>query len=319
MAPLEILICGTGVAGPTLATFLLLSPLPANQRPHITLLERAPALRPQGQNIDIRGIGVPIIRKLGLEKLIRASTTGEAGVKHVDANNRAWASLQAMDTEKVRSPTSDIEILRGRLADILYRRSLQVSDEAEKEGGKGVQYLFGDYIESLDQTGDKVRVRFAKSKETRSFDLVVGADGLQSRTRALVWGEGGEQERLHRIGMHMAFFKIPKAGVDDKWRRWYHAPGRRGIMLRPDDTGEKTTVLMSVMNDGDQRLKDAEGKGSGDVQKKLMQEYFDGAGWESERVLKEMWRADDFYYDMVGQVKMESWTKGRVALLGDAG
>lgn len=82
MAPLEILIVGCGIAGSTVASFLLLSDnLPATEKPHITILERSPAQRSQGQNVDIRGAGVATIRKLGLEAAIRASTTGEVGVQ----------------------------------------------------------------------------------------------------------------------------------------------------------------------------------------------------------------------------------------------
>jgi 2-polyprenyl-6-methoxyphenol hydroxylase-like FAD-dependent oxidoreductase len=81
MAPLEILIVGCSVAGTTLSSFLLLSPVPAAAKPHITILERSSKLRTQGQNVDVRGAGVAVIRKLGLEKVIRESTTGEEGVQ----------------------------------------------------------------------------------------------------------------------------------------------------------------------------------------------------------------------------------------------
>ena len=121
MAPLSILIVGCGVAGPTLASFLLLSDLPAKEKPHITILERAPFLRAQGQNIDVRGAGVTVIRKLGLESAIRAAVTGEEGAQFVDANNQVWAQFSADKTGKVQTGTSDIEILRGRLAEICFK------------------------------------------------------------------------------------------------------------------------------------------------------------------------------------------------------
>jgi 2-polyprenyl-6-methoxyphenol hydroxylase-like FAD-dependent oxidoreductase len=93
MAPLNILIIGNSISGPALATFLLLhSSFSAAAKPHITLLERASSVRPQGQNIDIRGTGITLIRQLGLESLIRTNTTGEEGVHLVDAQNRKWMS-----------------------------------------------------------------------------------------------------------------------------------------------------------------------------------------------------------------------------------
>ncbi|KAI3390553.1 hypothetical protein diail_9205, partial [Diaporthe ilicicola] len=320
MAPLKILIVGCSIAGPTLATFLLLSSLPASQKPHITILERSAALRTDGQNIDVRGAGVTLIRHLGLEAAVRASTTGEEGVQFVDRDNTVWAQSAADKTGRYQTPTSDIEILRGRLSELLWRRSKTVSEEVVGDGGEGIEYVFGDYLDEIEQGGDEVRVRFAKSGERRSFDLVVGADGLQSRTRSMVWGSDGEDERVKRLGMYGAFFSMPSGETDSQWRRWFHAPGRRGIMTRPDEQRDKTTVFMTVINDHDERLPRLAGKRDAvQAQKDIMAEYFQDAGWESERIIKEMMATKDFYYDMVGQVKMDKWSKGRVVLLGDAG
>lgn len=317
---MKILIVGCGIAGPTLASFLLLANIPADQKPHITILERAsqPRAHLRGQNIDIRGAGVALIRKLGIETLIRSSTTGEEGVKLVDRDNRVWASNAADKTGKLQTPTSDIEILRGRLADICWKNSQRVSSEVEREGGNAVEYIFGDLLDTVEQDGNKVHVRFANSGQQRAFDLVVGADGMQSQTRQLVWGAEGESQRLKRLGMYAGFFSIPKGNTDDKWRRWFHAPGRRGIMLRPDDRGARTTVFMQVVNEEDPRFVEASNKGVG-FQKALLEEYFFNAGWESPRVIQGMKETDDFYYDMVAQVRMDRWSKGRVVLLGDAG
>ncbi|KAK5711184.1 hypothetical protein LTR17_018532 [Elasticomyces elasticus] len=324
MAPLSILIVGCGVAGTPLATFLLSVSQPAQEKPHITILERASSPRPQGQNVDIRGAGVTIMRKLGIETMVRDAITHEEGVQFVDEHNTIWAQNAADKTGKVQTATSDLEILRGRLAEICYLRSRAVSNEVKKDGGHGIEYIFGDYLESLDQDDEKVHVRLEKSGEQRAFDIVVGADGLQSRTRRMVWGEEGESERVKQVaGMYGAFFSLPKTANDSLWRRFYSAPGRRGIMVRPSDARnpDRMTAFMMIMNDTDERLKSAakDGRKGMEVQKKLVAEYFDGLGWECPRIVKEMQEADDFYYDMVAQVKLDKWSKGRVVLVGDAG
>lgn len=319
MAPPNILIIGCSIAGPTLATFLLLSPLPASQKPHITILEQFSALRTEGQNVDIRGAGVTIIRKLGLEAVIRAATTGEEGVQLVDEKNQVWGAIAAGKNERMRAPTSDIEILRGTLAEICFSRSKSVSEEVQGQGGAGVEYIFGDSLEELEQDGEKVHVRFAKSGERRTYDVVVGADGLQSWTRRAVWGTDGEEDRLKRLGMYAGFFSMPREKTDTLWRRWFHAAGRRGIMLRPDQQRNRTTALLSVVNEEDPRFIDFAAKGRVKEQKELLKEYFLDVGWESPRIIKEMMATNDFYYDMVAQIKMDKWSKGRVALLGDAG
>ncbi|KAF2720205.1 FAD/NAD(P)-binding domain-containing protein [Polychaeton citri CBS 116435] len=321
MAPLSILIVGCGIGGPTVASFLLLSSTSVQDKPHVTIVERTPAIKVQGQNIDIRGAGATVIRKLGLESAIRSSTTGEKGSQFVDANNRVWGARAADESGRVQTGTSDIEILRGRLADLCYRRNLTISEDVKKAGGAGVDYIFDDYLDELDQDGQKVHVRFARSGERKSFDLVVGADGLQSRTRRMVWGKEGENDRLHRLGMYGAFFSLPKSETDTDWRRWYHAPGKRSIMVRPSSQKDTTTVFMTICNEEDARLREVAMDGSKgiDAQKALLKDYFHDAGWESKRLIKGMEASDDFYYDIIGQVKMESWSKGRVVLLGDAG
>ena len=121
--------------------------------------------------------------------------------------------------------------------------------------------------------------------------------------------------------MYGAFFSMLRGLTDSMWRRWFHAPGRRGIMLRPGEQRDRTTAFMYVITEKDRRLVDVAAKGyeGMEAQKELLAEYFHDAGWESERVVKEMMTTKDFYYDLVGQVKLDRWSKGRVVLLGDAG
>lgn len=321
MAPLDILIVGGGVAGNALAAFLLLSPLPAKDLPNITILERSAASRSYGQNIDIRGTGIELLQKLGVEDKVRATTTGEEGVRIVDERNRIWAEIAADKTGEVQTGTSDVEILRGRLTELLTSRTLELDKEVNRRGGKGIELLTREWLSTLEQDGNKVRVSLANSGEKRNYDLVVGADGLQSLTRRMAWGAEEEESRVKKIGAYGAFFSMPKGKTDSLWRRWYHAPGRKSIMIRPSDQPDRSTVFMIVVNDNDPRFRDVATPGKTSVagQKALLEEYFGGAGWESGRIVAEMNAAEDFYYDVVAQVRMDSWSRGRVVLLGDAG
>lgn len=321
MPPPSILIIGGSVAGNALASLLLLLPLPITELPHITILERSAASCSYGQNIDVRGTGIEILSKLGIENLVRAATTGEEGVRIVDEKNRVWAEMAADKTGRVQTGTSDVEILRGRLTEILRVRAEELSVQVKGLGGRGIEFVDREWLGSLEQEGDRVRVVFANSGEKRSFDLVVGADGLQSLTRKMVWGTEGEEDRLKRIEAFGGFFSMPRGETDSLWRRWYHGPGKRGIMVRPSDRSDRSTVFMIVVNETDARFRDVAKVGSRSIagQKALLTEYFRDAGWESERIVAEMNAADDFYYDAIAQVKMDSWSKGRVVLLGDAG
>lgn len=321
MAPLNILIIGGGVAGNALATLLLLLPLPITELPHITIMERSAASCSHGQNIDVRGTGIEILGKLGVEDRVRAATTGEEGVRIVDERNQVWAEMAADKTGRVQTGTSDVEILRGRLTEILRRRAEEVSMQVKNLDGGGIEFVNREWLAGLEQDSDRVRVKFANSGEKRRYDLVIGADGLQSLTRKMVWGTEGEEGRVKRIGAYGGFFSMPKGETDSLWRRWYHAPGKKGIMVRPSDRPDRSTVFMIVVNDHDSRFQDVAKVGSRSVagQKALLSKYFKDAGWESERIVSEMNAAEDFYYDAIAQVKMDSWSKGRVVLLGDAG
>lgn len=324
MAPLKILIVGCSIAGPALATCLLITDLPASQKPHITILERSNGMRTEGQNIDVRGAGVTILRRLGIEKAVRAKTTGEEGVRFVDSRNRTWVQFAADKTGKTSTPTADIEILRGTLAEILFQRARSVSQAVQTQGGREIEFLWGDRLDAIQQDATTVNVHFAKSGKTRAFDLVIGADGLQSTTRSMAWGPQADNA-VQKLagGVYGAFFSLPawETHEETMWRKWYHAPGRRSIMVRPHEEQGRVTAFMTVINDTDERLGRAATRKREDAagQKELMREYFGEAGWECARVVDGMMQSDDFYYDMIAQVKLEHWTKGRVALVGDAG
>lgn len=312
----NILIVGCGVAGASLASFLALG----GGRYRITIVDRVPNLQPHGQNVDIRNEGIQSLRKLGIENQVLESTTGEIGVRHVDENNEIWAEVPVIHDAAVHSPTSEIEILRGRLASICWERSKELGSCLQKSGNGEIEYLFGESISNIEQEPDAVRVTFQSSKETRKFHFVVGADGLRSQTRRLIWGKQKEIDFVKSIGAYGAFFSIPSSTTDSQWRRWCLTPGRKSIMLRPDGTGARTTVLMTIIKQPDLGLEVlAENHAEATpTKKKLLASLFASTGWEAPRILTGMNETNDFYCDEIAQVKMPTWFKGRVFLLGDA-
>jgi len=314
----DILIVGCGIAGPVLATLLLSSSQPITALPRITILERNTAAIGSGQNIDIRGIGKHIISKLRLTDEIKKATTGEEGVRIVDASNRIWAQYAADKTGKVETGTSDVEILRGRLAEILLAKAKRVSKDVEARGGSAVEFIFDDNLESLHQDNDKVHVQFAKGGR-RTFDLVVGADGLHSKTRKLIWGQA-QEECLKPLHMYGAFFSTKKLEGDGDWRSWFHAPGGVSVMLRPSGTKEKSTVLVLLADKSGSIAKEMSGSERDvEAQKRLVMKKLHGIFWQEQRLKEAVQTSDDFYFDVTAQVKLEKWSGDRVVLLGDAG
>jgi len=286
-----VLISGAGIAGPAVAFWL------SRYGVRPVVIERADKLRLGGQNVDIRGAGRIVVRRMGIEKEILAATTGEKGLRFVDARNTTKAEFPA-GTSDSDGFTAELEILRGELAGILYN---QTQNDTE--------YVFGDHITDVREHDDRITVFFAKGKP-RDFDLVIAADGIRSRTRALVFGSEAE---IRELGLYMAYFTIPRIASDDAWWSWYNAPKRRVISLRPDNVGT-TRALISFISEprGYERLGVEE-------QKNILCKLFADAGWEAPRILAALKDSTDVYFESIGQVHAPRWSRGRVALVGDAG
>lgn len=288
--PRNVLITGASIAGPTLAWWL-------SRAGHaVTVLERAPAFRTGGQNIDIRGAARTVIRRMGLEEAVRAHVTGEQGIAFVDEADRVCAEFGAQQFGG-NGPTAEIEILRGELARLLF-----------EHGRARVDYVFGDAIRAIDDRDDAVEVTLEHGGRRR-FDLVVAAEGIGSATRALVFRDAAQRRPLD---LYMGYFTIPRAASDTKVARWFNAPGGRSVFLRPDNTGTTRVVLTILQKPtGYEQQRPAQ-------QKAFLKSRFADAGWETPRVLAGLDAAEDFYFEAIGQVKMARWSQGRVVLLGDA-
>ncbi|UJR12502.1 hypothetical protein I4U23_016677 [Adineta vaga] len=292
--PKNILISGAGIAGPTVAFWLVRYGM------KVTVIERSPQLRSAGQTIDIRGTGLEVVRKMGLEDIIRARSTQEKGINFVDRENRTQAAFP-VETMDGQSFVAEIEIVRGELATLLYEQTRN-----------DVEYIFGDKITAIVDRDDRVQASFSKGAD-REFDLIIIADGLNSKTRELVFESSTSP--IHRLGQYTSYFSIPYEESDGTWSRWYNAPGGRCILLRPDGQETNTTRAFLTLSSSPNGLE----KLDINSQKAEMHKLFADAGWETPRVLSSMENSSDFYLQEVAQVKMDVWSKGRVALLGDAG
>jgi 2-polyprenyl-6-methoxyphenol hydroxylase-like FAD-dependent oxidoreductase len=199
MAKGNVLISGASIAGPALAFWL------NRYGWDTTVIERAPALRTGGQNIDVRGAAREVLRRAGLEDVVRAATTGEVGTRFIGAGGRTVAEFPVITSDTVGA-TAELEILRGDLARIFV------------DAGDGqTDYIYGDRIAALDDTGSEVVVTFERGAEKR-FDLVIAADGMGSATRRLVLGD---DVSIRPLGMEMTYLTIPRSDTDTDWWNWY--------------------------------------------------------------------------------------------------
>ncbi|KAH7382483.1 hypothetical protein DE146DRAFT_228642 [Phaeosphaeria sp. MPI-PUGE-AT-0046c] len=307
---LNVLVVGSGIAGPCFA-FWLHKLLPLSK---ITIIERATEPRLGGQAVDIRSAALPIVRRMGILDAVKDKTTTEVGMEFVYADGKKTAPFPASGDTEQQSMTSEYEILRGDMAKILYDATKDLSN---------IRYVFDETIEKIEDVPEGgVHVTFANHERSASYDVLVGADGMLSRTRRFVFGHGpANDDYLHRLGQYGAFLRIPKTEDDTKFAQWYNASRGRLILKRPDQYGT-TRAYVAVTDNDLSRFDEIEAfikKRSVKEQKEWLAKEFEGAGWQSERVIKGMWDDDEFYMQQIAQVKMPEWYKGHVALVGDAG
>lgn len=300
----RILICGAGVAGSILAFWL------AKHDFQVVVVERSKSEQKAGQGIEIEEPALAIVKAMGILDTLNENKTGELGFNLVDAQGRSCGILEVGGI----SPTGALELMRGDLTEILYKSA---------DGFANVTYQFETAIHSLRQTQDRVIVdlenRNDKTIKTEEFDLVVGADGVRSRTRQLVMGSPEKLNCFKPVGAFVAYFSIPKEDQDWPYSRLCHFTGRRIVWMRPVGKESKmTSVYLIHGNDDVPNLRRANATGDRLKQKEALAELYSGLGWETPRVIEQMMRAENFYSDELVQIKLPQWSQNRVVLLGDA-
>lgn len=288
----SVLISGAGIAGPVLASLL------ARRGVRVIVVEAAPSVRTGGQAVDLRGAGRIVLDRMGLLERARALSLQQEGIADVDSKGRHLSEMRVSDFGG-EGIISEIEILRGDLAELV------VADGRRH----GVKYRFGSRIDRLSDLGQQVQVAL-NDGSTHTVDLVVGADGPHSATRRLAFGP--EDEFVRPLGGYMAWFTAPEGESLDGWYAMYNEP-KLVASLRPGrENGTAKASLSFLSNPLDIDRHDL------DAQRALLRARFVGAGWRTAELLKAADAAADFYLDSLVQVQMNQWSRGRVALVGDA-
>jgi 2-polyprenyl-6-methoxyphenol hydroxylase-like FAD-dependent oxidoreductase len=193
----------------------------------------------------------------------------------------------------------DMEIMRGDLADIFYRATVE-----------GCEYIFGDSIRSIEEVANGVTVYFEHG-QPRVFDLVIGADGLHSNVRSLVFGD--ESQFIKDLGgFYFSIFSVPNSLRLDRWELFY-VKVNRVTNLYSIRNGKDAKALF-VFNAADLVYDSRDQQ----AQKAILRKVYGGLKWEVPALLSAMEAASDFYLDAINQIKMPTWHRGRCMLLGDA-
>jgi 2-polyprenyl-6-methoxyphenol hydroxylase-like FAD-dependent oxidoreductase len=288
----KILISGAGIAGPCLAYWLL------RRGFEPVLVERAPAPRSGGYIIDFWGLGFDVAEKMGLVPALRHRGYAIDEFRIVDENGRTAGEFSAHAVQTVIG-NRYVSILRSDLAKLLYNAL----------GGQ-VQTLFDDTVTAVEQDEKSVRVAFHHAP-TERFDLVIGAGGLHSPVRNLVFGPDGWYEKY--LGYYVASFSVEGYPRRDPHAYLsFAAPGRQ--VSRYSLRGDRTVFFFVFAKDTRLPVSPHHAQ----AQKEVLREVFGKDKWECPAILEMLDDADDFYFDAVSQIHMHTWVKNRVALIGDA-
>ncbi|QIS14998.1 FAD-dependent monooxygenase [Nocardia arthritidis] len=286
----NVLISGASIAGPALAYWLNRNGF------RTTIVELAPALRPGGNGVDLRGDAVRLVAQTGILPELRELATDIRALTFVDERGAQVATMP----NSAFNTADDIEIMRGDLARKLHEIT---SDETE--------YRFGTTIEALTQRPDGVAVTFADGT-TEIFDLVIGADGLHSRVRNLAIIP--EARAVHHLGLYFATAQVDSSFGAPGTVTLYNIPGKVAGVYRSaahDTAGAFFMLREPHVLEFDHRDRDA--------QKALLRKYFDIPGWRVRELLAQATADESFYFDAADQIRIPHWSSGRVALVGDAG
>ena len=287
----KVLISGASFAGLSTAHWL------SRMGHDVTVVESAPGLRRGGTAVDIKGNTIGIVQRMGLFEAIRANRLSlarwEFKNEH-DVTERSFTLRQPGEP-----PREDaFEIERDVLLDLLFDT---VKDRAE--------FIFGDRTTALHDAGDSIEAGFDQGAP-RSFDLVFGCDGIHSAVRRLWFGD--EAHYMHFLEQYFSITIVDKLLIERDTAQLFNVPGK-SVMLNAYKN--KTDIIFGFFAPKEIPYDHRDEA----RQRKIIAEQFAGVGWRAAELLREVESSKSFYFDKLCQIRMPSWTKGRVALVGDAG
>lgn len=287
-----VLICGIGIAGATLAYWL------SENGFEPTLIERASGLREGGSVIDLSGVGYEVAERMGLLPDFKAQEYNVQEVRFVDGRGRR---VGGFDARVFRSLTGGryVSLTRGDLAKLLYRNI-----------ERRCEVIFNDTINAIEQDERGVNVTFERARPRR-FDLVIGAGGLHSVVRKLLFDS---EQQFHRfLGYAAVAFEVKGYRPRDEGVYvCYAAPGKQVARFALRD--DRTMFLFVFATDQAPQIDPADNR----LPKELLRAKFDREEWECPNILSALDGCGDLYFDQVSQIRMNTWSLGRVALVGDA-
>lgn len=286
----NVLVSGASIAG--LSTAWWLNSIGYK----VTVVEIAGAPRTVGGAVDLVGSTIDITKRMGLYEQFKSHRLGVDRIEYKNANDVTEGSIILNDGEEVHN--DEIEIERDKFVTVLFG-----------ELKNKVEFIFNNSVTELVEKDDEIVVGFKKDLSPRAFEMVLGCDGSHSGTRKIWFGP--EADYSHFLGAYFSISIVNKLLVPQKTMQMYSVP-YKSIMLNAYNN--KTDVVFNFVSEKDivYDYRDVE------RQEQIIFDQFEKEGWRIDELLEEVKHSGNFYFDKFCQIKMPSWTKGRVALIGDA-
>ncbi len=287
------LVSGASISGPVVAFWL------ARAGWRVTLVECAPQVRGGGYPIDLRGTAVEVVKRMGIYEEVRKAQVGRRSTQILNPRGRRITTIDVSADILNNDATGDVEIPRGSLAVVLYEHTRH-----------SVEYIFNDSVAKIEAGHDHVDVTF-ESGRGDTFDVVIGADGIHSTTRRLVFGP--EEDYIHHLGPCVAVFDMERPDVHPGEGTMFNLPGRLAMQMR-DSTGPNRGFLAFVVEDSG-AIDTYDTKAACSLARTV---FRDQRSKHVLDLLDGMEQADDLFFDTVSQIRMGAWHRGRVVLVGDS-
>lgn len=289
----KVLVSGASMAGLSTAWWM-------NRLGYkVTVVELADQPRTAGAAVDIKGPAADAARRMGIYEEIQSNRLHLEKIEFKNADDITESSVLLTPNSGIElPPDNDIEIERDKFVNILYNK---LKNE--------VEFIFNNTITDLNETKDNIEVSF-KDGTHNTYELVLGCDGIHSGVRKLWFGN--ENEYAHFLNAYFATTIVNRSMIKQKTMQMYNEPDK-SVMLNAYNNKTDIIFCFNTAEEIPYNFRDKE------QQKKILLAQFEQVGWRTAGLLEEVKNSPNFYFDKFCQIKMPVWTKGRVALVGDAG
>lgn len=283
----KVLVCGASFAGLTMAYWM------REMGYEVTVVELGSHLKTGGTPVDIKDETVGIMERMGLLDQLKAHRIGP---QKWEFKNAADVSEHTVSLDEL--PENEFEIERDVLLHMLF--------DLVKDA---VNFIFNSTILALVDEEDGMKVCFSDGNESK-YQFVFGCDGVHSVVRKIWFGK--EAEFAYHLGSYFCIATANRLLIEEGAYHLYAEPNKSLSMYAYHN---KTDIIFMFRQQEDV-LYDFRNL---DQIKEIVRTQIQEVGWRAAELKEELLNSGSFYFDQFCQIKMPSWTKGRVALAGDAG